>query len=277
MSGRFQIFRLSLLPRFQRDFLVGPDPSRESYLQEVFRRDWEFHYWSSQFHYVFDKRLSSENAILGRLGKATISAENMSPENGLTETMHEGWKACVIAIDPKDHADGQKISVQVDLKVGKPFSIISAFIDHINRSNSRSAYEIEINPIFDSQSFWDFAKTNKGQITRLEFDFTTPNGLWSTESNLKSELKSAREKFNAKKVINAFVSNDGLNVDNDEIQEAVAYAEAGSATVKAKTKTNRKYNSTTQQKTSTLEKDDMLDETMIVKAARQISRVFGRE
>lgn len=276
MSDRFEVFRLSLLPRSQRDLESGPDPTREEYLRAVFSGDTTFTHYNAEFHYRPDARLSTDDALLGRLGRAVVIDENRPPDQGFEEISHDGWKACVVVIDPRDHEDGQKASIEIDVAVGKPTAIFSGLVKAINAANPLAAYTIEAQPIFDADTFWEFAEENEGRITSLTFEFVVPNGLWSARSSIREELKAAKEKLGAQKVINTFQSDESLETDSEQVKEAVNYAVAGSGEIKARAKGGKKFNSIEKPKVAELPKSDDPEEPIIVRVARNIAKVLGR-
>lgn len=277
MSDRFEVFRLSLLPRPQRDLESGADPTREEYLRTVFSAVTTFMHYNAEFHFRPDDKLSTADALIGRLGRAVIIDENRPPDQGFEEISHDGWKACVVVVDPRDHEDGQKASIEIDAAVGKPTAIFTGLVKAINAANPLAAYTIEAQPIFDADTFWEFAEENAGRVTTLTFEFVVPNGLWSASSNIRDELKAAKEKLGAQKVINTFQSDEGLETNSEQVKEAVDYAVAGSGEIKARAKGGKKFNSTEKPKVATLPKSDDKDEPIIVRVARNIARVLGRE
>lgn len=276
MPQRFQLFRLSLLKRIERTlFVEGPDPTREEYLRHVFSHGVALTHYQTPFHYQPDPTRSGLSGLIGRLGRAVVLDENRPPEEGLEEASHETWKAAILVLDPTDHEDGQKLSLEIDPQVGKPMAILGSLIHQINETNPDSPYTIEAEPIFDPETFWDFASENAGQITSLTFEFVAPNGLWGTADKLKAELRAAREKTGAQKIINTFKSEDGLKTDDEGIAEAVDYAMSGSGEIRAKAKNGAKFNSTMRPKTVSLPDDDT-EEALIVRVARQIAAALGR-
>jgi hypothetical protein len=203
-----------------------------------------------------------------------VIEENLPPEEGLTETSRDGWKAAVIVIDPVDHPDGQKASVEIDPQVGAPWVILAALVNEINRAVD-TPYQLEAQPIINSGSFWEFARENQGAVTSLTFEFTVPNGLWSTHTNPREELRQARDHIKAQKVTTKFQSDDGLDTSDERIVEAVDYAASGSGTIKARARNKKTFNSTAAPKTITLA-DSLDSEPIIVKVARLISQVLDR-
>jgi hypothetical protein len=214
--------------------------------------------------------------LFGQLGRSLLIEENLPPEEGFGEATHPGWKTCVIVVDPTDHSDGQKASVQINKKIGDPSSIFSHLVQTINTDESNSAFELEAQPILNAGSFWEFAEENKGAVTSLTFEFVVPNGLWSADTDLRNELGQLRRSIKAKMVTNKFQSEDGLDTDDPIVREAVEYAASGSGAIRAKAKGKKKFNSKTVPKTVTLGQNTVDNESLIARIVRVASEVLGR-
>lgn len=103
MGDNFHELRLSLARRpaslfADADAIV---PTREAYIREVFSRRWEFPHYGNIFHYVPHEPVAGQVALLGAIGRAFLSDENLAPEEGLEATIHKGWKASVLVVDPR--------------------------------------------------------------------------------------------------------------------------------------------------------------------------------
>jgi hypothetical protein len=131
----------------------------------------------------------------------------------------------------------------MDAQVGDPKSVFVGLIKHINEANINSRFSVDAQPIFDPTTFWDFAKTNAGKITTLTFEFTAPNGLFSSSESIADELKEARKRINADKIINTFKNQAGLNTDSQPVKDAVNYAQTGSGEIRARTNDKKRYSS----------------------------------
>lgn len=273
---KFELFRLSLIPRPQRDLIEGKDPTREEYLRNIFTKGFVFNHRGNGFHYVPSESQSSGKILLGRIGRNIETEENLSPEEGLAEYTRSGWKACVIVIDPAHHEDGQKVALEVDKAVGSPISLISSLAQHINESNPHSAYNVEISPIFDAISFWHFADKNKGQVTSLNFEFIAPNMFGGSDS-ITEELRNFRNIEKAQKVSIGISSNDGIDTTTEKVKESVDYAQRGGGKITARAKKNKRYNSTKKAKHVTIKSDSSDKEPLLIRAARRIHEVLGHE
>ena len=277
MPDNFQLFRLSLVQRSQVDLFPKPNiTERDKYLTYIFGAQWKFEHRGRAFHYLPDLKLSKSNALMGRFGRQVTIEENLPPDEGFIEVIHDSWKAAVIAVDPTNHEDGQKIAIQIDPKVGAPGAILESFIEAIASLHPSAPFVVKPEPIFNAATFWEFAEENRGNVTSINFEFVVPNGFWNADTDLTEELKEARQLIKAQKVSATFQSQDGLETDSPQIKEAVSYVENGSGEVSAKAKNGRRFSSKNAQKKTTLHEDPEEDEPLIVRAARHIAKVLGK-
>lgn len=272
---RFEQFRLSLLVRPQADMFGDRQLSREQYLTDVFNSEHVFTHYSTPFHY-----LPYENApprsLLGRIGRRVEIEENLPPSQGLVEATHATWKAVVVAVDPIDGPDGQKVAVKVDRRVGGALALITALVEHINETRPDSPYTIEVAQLFDTQSFWTWAREHEGQITDLSFTVVAPNGIFGVGNRVKDEMAAARAATNADVVTVGLKTEQTLDVNAEPIREAIDYAGSTGGKIKAAAKNGEKYRSTTRPKTTTIESESSDSEPLIVRAAKRVAEIFGR-
>ncbi len=277
MTDTFELYRLSLLPRKQASILT-PDAeksfTREEYLRQIFMISHKFNHFGNELHYVPAKNEPSSEALLGRIGRTFSTNENLPPDEGLADAVHQGWRAVVIVIDPRHHADGQKVAVERTSKVGDPQGLLNSLIKAINLSNPDSPYLIEASAIFDSRSFWEFAENNQGAITSLTFEFITPN-MFGGIDDISEELKKYRNIEKAQNVTISMCSQDGLDVTTQRVKASVDYAQKGGGNIKARARKNKRYNSTKKAKKVTIQKDS--EEPLLKRATRKILEILGRE
>jgi hypothetical protein len=272
---RFELFRLSLLERTSPNLFVDMSEDRETVLRREFGKARTFSHYLSTFHYVPHPQIPAGGMVMGAIGRAIESEENLPPDAGLAEATRPTWKASVFALDPMDHIDGQKAALEDDRRVGGCLALMTALVHEINLAES-SRFQIEVNPIFDASSFWTWAAEQNGQITEVFFDVVAPNGLFSTNGTLKDELKSTREQTGAEEVVIGLKGSEGLDVNSSPVVDAVAYTEQSGGRIKAKSKNGKRFNSTQRPKTTILEGENSGSETLILRAARAVSDVFGR-
>jgi hypothetical protein len=250
--------------------------SREEYLREVFSKKREFSHHGNDFHYLPEERDAwASSAIIGRIGRKVHTEENLPPEEGFADTIHEGWKAVVIVVDPTDHKDGQKVAVEVKLSVGAAFSLIKGLVASINDDDELSRYFIEVQAIFDPSEFWKWARENKGEVTSVKFDLVAPNGLFGARNNLRDELKAANEQSGANEVVIELKNPDGLKLESEPIHEAVEYAESTGGRITGRAKGKKRFSSTLRPKMTTLKDTDGSTEPLVNRAARLLSEILG--
>lgn len=273
MADRFEQFRLSLLLRAQRD-MFAPEPTREEYLRQVFGEEQAFTHYGTEFRYVAEP--GPGPAILGRVGRRVEIEENLPPAEGLQETTHRTWKAAVLVLDPTDHEDGQKAALERDRLVGGPLPLITALVAHINEANPLAPYLIEVQPIFDASDFWRWVEAHP-KVTRLTFDLVAPNGLFSARGSVRDELRGARAATGAEQVEVTLKSDEGIETNAEPIHEAVEYAVKGGGKIRAKSADGAYFSSTTKPATATLPEDADAREPLIVRAAKRVAEILGRE
>lgn len=230
MSERFDLFRFSLLPKEQMDLLTPFDSTREAYLRNIFSSRIQFQHYKTAFQYV-PSQISGE--IVGRVGRLVINEENLPPDIGLEEAKREMWKAAVIVIDPTEHIDGQKVALEWDPKVGKTDPVMTSLTRAINEQNPTAAYHLEVSPISEASTFWEFARENKGAITTLSFTFVAPN-MFGGIDNITEEMRQFRDEERAQRVSIALKSSEGIETDTEKIRNSVEYTSRGGGEITAR-------------------------------------------
>jgi hypothetical protein len=160
--------------------------------------------------------------------------------------------------------------------VGSPLAVFVALVEAINARDATAQYTIEATPLFNTADFWLFAKENAGEVTKITFELVAPNSAWSTETDMKEEMRKFREEVGAEEVVTTFKSKVGLDTDSPQIKNGVTYAGEVGGIIRAVTRLGRKFNSTHTPITTKL--DDRGDDTgsAIARVAKSISRILGR-
>jgi len=274
----FELFRISLTKRESIQLKLFSNEnkqiSRQDFLNEVFSDRIIFFHQSNEFHFIRINNLNLKDKIIGKIGRPIVSEENLPPEQGFEEAEHTGWKASIIVIDPAPHEDGQKISFQKLRDVGESFALIKSLVKKINEKKD-SIYHIEIEPIFSSRTFWDFVEKNKGEITNIKFNFTTPN-MFGSSDELSKELAALRDNEKAQKVELTLKSDDGLETNTERLKQAVEYAQKGTGEIRAISKNGKRYNSI-ETTASILINDDKKEGSLLNRVLNQIKTVLGYE
>lgn len=242
MSSKFDLFRFSLISREQGDVFGDRTLTKEQYLRNLFSKKHQFTHREKQFHYVPEPIEHPDGIIIGRVGRIITMDENLPPEKGFQETQHKAWKALIIIIDPKAHDDGQKIAFENDVKVGKTNAIMLSLVNTLNEQNPEAIYHLEISSISKADTFWEFARKNKGAITNLTFIFITPNMFGGTDE-IEKELKRYQKEEKAQEVNVNLKSDVGIDTNTDRIKSSVEYTTRGGGDIIARTKDKQYYSS----------------------------------
>lgn len=276
MPVRFEHFRLSLTLRAQIDaFEPSPLPKREEVIRQIFLGHWDFKHKGTEYRYRPDTESSSANAIVGGIGRARDQEEGVETRRGWEPTSHRYFQFSVLAVDPRDHPDGQKIAMEADPLVGTPAPVLSSWVTAINKSNPNAPYIFQVNPIFDNADFWDFV-ADQPKITSITFEFVVPNGVWNNGLSVDEEMREAGASMHAELITNTVKHRDGLNTESQRIKEGVDYVANGSGALKARAPGNRTYNSKNRTKAAILDEEDA-GESLVSLVVRRLEKVFGRE
>jgi len=92
-----------------------------------------------------------------------------------------------------------------------------------------------VNPIVDPDTFWEFERENRGEITLIEFDLMVPN-MFGTRNDLDRELRELRDNERVRKAKLALENEDGLNLNTERNRQTVNYTLEGGGGIKAKAK-----------------------------------------
>lgn len=249
------------LPILEQAGALPPRTSRQAHLEQVFSRRIDFEHRNKAFVYVPIGSVALEGGpvLLGRIGRTVTEVENEPPEAGFAERSRTSWRAANFFLDTRDHADGQKISLQSRHDVGKPLSIASSLVLHINQMYRDSGWSMEVNPLIDKATFWEAVRRHRGEITSVTFHFVTPNIL-RMRTELNEDLREAKRKFNARSVTQQLENPDGeLNLEVPDVEDSVDYVSEGGGSVKLKSGRTTIYNSEQEEKVREVEDDERLE------------------
>jgi len=278
MADRFELYRLSLLPRAHDDFFEpGPDKiSREQWLRRVFNEEQPFVHHGSQFHYVPAQQDSDAGPVIGRVGRKVFREENRPPSEGLEDFTHEAWLAAVLVLDPTHHDDGQKLAIQNVTDVGKPIMLVKRLISAINERYPNGPYAIEVGQIIDEQSFWDFVERNKGKVTSMTLEFIAPN-MFGGDDEITNDLREFRDSEKASKVRLTLANENGITPDTKKMRSAVTYATKSGGRIRARARPEKTYRSEDSVKRTYLEDVKETGAELIEVARKLANRILGRE
>ena len=227
---------------FEERDASGRVPTREQWLRKVFASPIEFEHWKERFHYVPTPGVDA-TIIAGRIGRQISVQENEPPEAGLSDTSRESWRAAVILLDPRHHEDGQKVAAEHEPRVGNPRPIFESLALHLNLRDPPSPYVIEVRAISPADNFWTFVDQNPGQITSVTFELVAPN-MFGSEEEFDAELRDMQKNERIRRIkLQLENLQDGLELHTDRVRSAINYASRGGGSVRARTKSNKKFNS----------------------------------
>lgn len=241
----YDLLHLSVLRRSGGPLLdimeEGTVPAREAWLRSIFSKPIAFSHRGGTFHYAPQVGID-DTIIVGRIGRPFTAVENAPPEENLSEITHSAWKAAITLLDPRHHEDGQKVAMQSLGTVGRPLALFESLAAQINSSDPAQPYVLEVSNIAEEETFWNFVKEHQGEIVDAEFELIAPN-MFGQEDDFDKEMKAMKEEEKIKKVKFGLENEEGLNLDTKRVRETAKYAARGGGTIKAKTKTGKRFNS----------------------------------
>lgn len=274
---QFELFRLSLLPHKQPDMFeeLGPDGqplTRDEWIRRRFGEEIRFVHRKNFFHYIRDRSLERGGLIVGRIGREVLTAENLPPEGGLQDTERKTWRAAIIIIDPAGHGDGQKIAFEDDSAIARPYSLLSSLVSHLNDAFP-SPYAVEVVPIADTETFWEFVRQNRGDITSVTFEFIAPN-MFGTSDDYDAEMRDMRDKERIRRLKIQMENPNGLELETPRVKRATEEVAKGTASVKAKTRQRKRYSSKNKVKRATVPEDKLVKRPVISLISDAINLIF---
>jgi len=254
----------------------GDKVSREQWLRRVFDEEQLFINRGSEFHYVPAMPNSKTGPLIGRIGRKILREENRPPSEGLDDMTHEAWMAAVLVLDPNHHDDGQKLALQITRDVGSSLTLTTKLVSAINERYPYGPYSIQVAQITEERSFWTFIEENKGKVTSITLDFIAPN-MFGSDDEFSNEMREFRDNEEARKVTLSLQNESGLEPDTPRIRRAVRYASQGGGKIRARAKSDKRYNSADSVKRSYL-KDVKEAGTELIRVAGQFAnKILGRE
>lgn len=254
-----------------------PRPTRSGYLQTAFNQRIDFVHRKAQLVYIpiGDQARDDGVVMLGRIGRSFQELVNEPPEQGFAETELTTWRASNFLIDTGDHADGQKIAMQARGDVGNPLAVVGSLVTHMNQVNEDAGWILEISPMTEPGNFWTVVREFKGEITAAIFSFVTPNVL-GLRSQLNEGLKAARQNNNAHRVgITLANENGNLDLEKQNIEDAVEYVSEGGGTAKLRKGRKIVYDSEKDEKKVEIDDDEPIIKERKSRWSDLIGRLFG--
>lgn len=267
-------YRLSLKANIDLFTSLNGLPRREIWIRKFFAERREFIHNGNVFVFVPEepRTILSPKLIVGWIARARLVQEFTPPEQGLTPTRHESWRAALIVIDPTEHQDGQKVAIEQHPDVGKSSAIMKSLVKQMTVFGG---YSVEVYPIIEEASFWRFAEKHSYKIKRLTFDVAVPN-MFNGADDFADELRRLRDRNNAHTVRTTLVSDTSLNTRADNIAAIINYTEKGMGAIQAKAVDGTSYNSRNYTKHEKVDADRSSDigDSFCAKIAAFLDKVF---
>ncbi len=214
-----------------RYFISGlfADDSRSKFLDSIKKAE-KLRFNDKSYNLFYEFLAIKENFILGRLVKKSKAI--LHPDETLHEKEFTDYSASYIVVntnqDINKDVDSQTLYIQSNNKFYKDNLIpLNAFIKQIS-------HDIAINPINIEVVFWEAIK--KHVVRKLTLEVEPPN-LFGHKDEMVNEVKEARDKYKAKKLITSIETdeNEGLDLANpsDDLKDGLGYCMAGGGSVRA--------------------------------------------
>ncbi len=271
-SRNFTLFHLSLIQPRQVD-LEEVKATREEWLRKILADEFKFEYRAGGYMHWVPKD-DVDECIFGLLERKRPHEHHEPPERGGGEVITDEWQGAYVLIDPTHHEDGQKVAIENDV-VGKPSSLLANLMNAVNKRHDKP-YQIEFEPIFDSNTFWQFADKHDSVLSNITFDFVVPN-MWGAKNGLDKDLRETGAQTGTERVKIGLSSKSGVYTDNQKVADGVEYAERGAGTIKARSFDGTTYTSENSVKTTKVPSVKDENESMHGFFKKLKRRILGRE
>lgn len=245
MNRIFEHFHLNLVMKDQPDLLV-PVRTREEWIRSIFLSRFSFRHRNKTLHWV--PHGDQSDLILGTIERQKVRTQHKAPEDGAAEFDGEEWQGSIITIDPVHRKDGQKLAFERDRDVGEPNAILDSVVSHFNEQPEHP-YTIVVKSLFDAETFRAFARRHGELVRYVNFNFVVPNMFFGATTSVDQGLRRIGASTGAQTVDLRLQSQEGVKTDSPDVTDALAYAEAGNASVTAKAMNGDLYSSTSRRLT----------------------------
>lgn len=154
---------------------------------------------------------------------------------------NEPYCYVIINNDPKV----QKIAISDNSMAFSNTDVVKNILGQIFQNKlKRYSLSIEIEQMFDAQSFWSYIRTNQDSVQRINFEFIKPN-LAEISKSLSSNLRNLQDDVNSHRtslIVSAPQKGtlENINEENETIKGLVDYSSEGGGNIKVKVKGLRK-------------------------------------
>ena len=273
MNRIFEHFHLNLVMKDQPD-LLGKALSREKWMRFIFSEGFSFHHRNKTLHWV--PHGDQTEMILGTIERRKVRTQHKGPDEGAAEFDGEEWQGSIVIIDPVHRKDGQKLAFERDKDVGEPNAILDSVVSHFN-DQQEHPYTIVVRSLFDADTFRAFARRHGEVVRYVNFSFVVPNMFFGASTSVDQGLRRIGGSTGAQTVDLRLQSQEGVKADSPDVTDALAYAEAGNASVTAKAMNGDLYSSTSRRLTVKMQSILNLAKDSKESVAKWLGQALGRE
>lgn len=273
MNRIFEHFHLNLVMKDQQDLLAKP-LTREEWIRSIFSETFSFPHQNKTFHWV--PHGDQSDMILGTVERKKFRTQHRAPEEGAAEFDGEEWQGSIVIIDPVHRNDGQKLAFERDRDVGQPNAILDSLISYFNEKQEHP-FTIVVKSLFDADTFRAFARRHGDVVKYVNFNFVVPNMFFGASTSVDQGLRRIGKSTNAQTIDLRLQSEEGVKTDSPDVQDALAYAEAGNASVTAKAMNGDLYSSTSRRLTVKMRSILNLSKDTKESVKKWLQEALGRE
>lgn len=204
------------------------------------------------FKEVLDRYLDySTDAVLSR-GEVEGNLYNMKFARPKTVELEKGFQKrnyrtepsvnIIVCTDPKI----QMIAMRSGTKAFQTKEAAMQWIASALSRLLRSGLDLSISPVYKSEDFWNYARTNTDNISGIQFTITYPN-LPSARKEIGETLKTLTRNTNSGKTV-LQLSSAGKGTleiaeDDEYLKDLVAYSAEGGSEIKIREAGSRSFSS----------------------------------
>jgi hypothetical protein len=234
----FNLLHLSLTPIREPSFHTFKG-TREDWLRKSLAERFTFLGRGGK-ELVWVPKAHTNELIFGLIQGKKAHSFHEPPIAGGAETIDEFWQGAYFFLDPRHHADGQKMAIENDV-LGMPRALANSLLGHVNQLHD-CPITATAELIFDESDFWRFSELSGGKLKHIKFRFVVPN-MWGPQNDLEEDLKETGLETGSEKVEVVFRSSSGVRTDNEKVKAGVAYASRGAGSVEARNLEGKKFSS----------------------------------
>jgi hypothetical protein len=194
---KFKLYRYTMTPIIEQPSLLPNAKTKHELIQELFLKVNQNVSQSEENRTLVYSRIyntKNNRFIVSKVAKQKNIKTHGSPENNFREEDIPDWPNSYLIINTDDHPkNGQLIAFEQNSQYfPDPLVALKNIKDKFNKSLNMSGWKVEIEPLTQKKSFWEYVEKNKGSVQKLTFNFNSPN-LFGGKTALEEEMRVLRE------------------------------------------------------------------------------------